>query len=139
MIQNFIMQNDLEILITTFFIKCIFFVVRPWINWTTWLNYILIRSCKITFLIYKVSFWKFRKLNKIIQSTPVNFYLENFLKNIRKLININSTKCRHRQPVRDQHWQTSAEHRYHARHMPALRPHLPVRAQYRARCKFLIG
>ena len=50
-----------------------------------------------------------------------------------------STKCQHRQPVRDQHWQTSVEHRYHPRHMPALRPHLPVREQYRARCKFLIG
>ena len=50
-----------------------------------------------------------------------------------------STKCQYRQPVRDQLWQTSAEHRYHPRHMPALRPHLPVRAQYRARCKFLIG
>ena len=31
------------------------------------------------------------------------------------------------------------EHRYHPRHMPALRPHLPVRAQYRARCNSLIG
>ena len=50
-----------------------------------------------------------------------------------------STRCQHRQPVRDQHWQTIAEHRYHPRHMPALRPHLPVLAQYRARCKFLIG
>ena len=49
-----------------------------------------------------------------------------------------STKCQHRQPVRDQHWQTSAEHRYHPRHMPALLLHLPVRAQYRARCNFLI-
>ena len=50
-----------------------------------------------------------------------------------------STKCQHRQPVRGQHWQISAEHRYHPRYMPALRPHLPVWAQYRARCKFLIG
>ena len=33
-----------------------------------------------------------------------------------------STKCQHRQPVRDQHWQTSAEHRYHPRHMPVQTP-----------------
>ena len=38
--------------------------LRPWINRTTWLNYRLIYSCKITFLIYKVFFWKFEKLNK---------------------------------------------------------------------------
>ena len=44
-----------------------------------------------------------------------------------------SKKCQHRQPVRDQHWQTSAEHHYHPQHMPvhqyclpALRPHLSV-------------
>ena len=53
------------------------------------------------------------------------------------------------QPVRDQNWSASAENRYHARPtpvphqhqycLPALRPHLLVRALYRARCKFLIG
>ena len=33
--------------------------LRLWINRTTWLNCTFIRSCKITFLINKVSFWKF--------------------------------------------------------------------------------
>ena len=32
------------------------FSLRLWINWATWLNCTFIRSCKITFLIYKVSF-----------------------------------------------------------------------------------
>ena len=38
--------------------------LRPWINRITWLNYTFIRSCKINFLIYKTSFWKFGKRNK---------------------------------------------------------------------------
>ena len=33
-----------------------------------------------------------------------------------------STKCQQRQQVREQHWQTSAEHRYHPRHMPVQAP-----------------
>ena len=33
-----------------------------------------------------------------------------------------STKCQHRKPVRDPHWQTSAEDRYHSRHMPVQAP-----------------
>ena len=38
--------------------------LRPWMNRTTWLNYIFIRSCKINFFIYKVFFRKFREHKK---------------------------------------------------------------------------
>ena len=39
-------------------------ILRPWINRATWLSFKFIRSCKVTFLIHKVSFWKFWKRNK---------------------------------------------------------------------------
>ena len=45
-------------------IKYFNYSLRLWINRTMWLNYTFIRSWKITFLIYRVSFWKFEKRNK---------------------------------------------------------------------------
>ena len=57
-------------------------ILRPWINRTTWLNHTFIRSWKITFLIYKVSFWKFGKREKIQWSTSGNLFLVRILKKI---------------------------------------------------------
>ena len=54
--------------------------LRQWTNRTTWLNYTFIRSCKITFLIYKVSIWKFGKRNKRQSSTSVKLFLVKILK-----------------------------------------------------------
>ena len=51
--------------------------LRPWIIRITWLNYTLIRSCKIPFSIHKRSFWKFVKHRKIQYSTFFNFFSVN--------------------------------------------------------------
>ena len=49
-------------------------------GFSTWLNYTLIRRCKIYFLIYKTYFWKFGNPQKR------NFFLVNTLRKIGRLI-----------------------------------------------------
>ena len=71
-------------LVEFFMISFPLLTLRPWINQTTWLNYTLIRSC-ITFLIYKISFWKFGKRNKKQYSTSVNFSLVKSFKILQNL------------------------------------------------------
>ena len=45
--------------------------LRPLINWSTWLKYIVSHSCKITSSIYKLSFWK-------LQVDLTEFFLESW-------------------------------------------------------------
>ena len=52
--------------------------LMPWINRTMWLNYTFIRSCKIIFLTYKVSFWKFWKRNLTEVLYRFLLYFSNF-------------------------------------------------------------
>ena len=66
-ITSFKTRWNVQYILKTFFHRKFFQQIRmlnnlrALINWTTWLNYTCIRSCKITFLIYKVSFWEFEK------------------------------------------------------------------------------
>ena len=54
--------------------------LRPWINQITWSNSCKI-PCKINFIFYKISFWKFGKYNRKRWRTAVNFvWVKNFQK-----------------------------------------------------------
>ena len=60
-------------------------VSGPWVNRVTLLNYTLIRSSKINFLIYMTSFWRFEKREKRQQSASVNFFLVKIEKKLQNL------------------------------------------------------
>ena len=67
-----------------FLLGCIFFVLRPWINQITLPNSCQ-SSCKITFLFYKISFWKFRKYNRRRWDMSVSFVWVRILQKISQL------------------------------------------------------
>ena len=63
---------------------CYWLLLRPWINQIAWPNSCK-SSCKVTFLFYKMSSWKFEKYNRKRFWTSVNFVWVKILQKILQL------------------------------------------------------